>query len=186
MVGVSDHAGWAVLVTATADGTLVDRRRVTLVEDGLPPMPHHHEGQKLPLGEAVALVHRVDASAQRCARQLLDALTEQLDARLVGVALRACPALPPTVAERITDYRSMCVADWVMYRQAIASAARQRRWSSRSRPGTLVSCRTATTRCATCRVPAEIGVRGYCAARAWRRLKRSIRPPVSTSFCLPV
>lgn len=131
MVGVSDHAGWAVLVTATADGTLVDRRRVTLVEDGLPPMPHHHEGQKLPLGEAVALVHRVDASAQRCARQLLDALTEQLDARLVGVALRACPALPPTVAERISDYRAMCVADWVMYRQAIASAARQRRWSVR-------------------------------------------------------
>jgi hypothetical protein len=31
VIGISDHGGWAVLVTAGADGTLLDRRRVELV-----------------------------------------------------------------------------------------------------------------------------------------------------------
>jgi len=45
------------------------------------------------------------------------------------VALRRCPELPPTVAERITDYRARNFADWVMYRQALAGAAAGRGWS---------------------------------------------------------
>ena len=32
-VGVSDHGGWAVLVTATRDGALVDRSRFELVDE---------------------------------------------------------------------------------------------------------------------------------------------------------
>jgi hypothetical protein len=28
IIGVSDHGGWAVLVTVARDGTLLDRRRV--------------------------------------------------------------------------------------------------------------------------------------------------------------
>jgi hypothetical protein len=35
------------------DGTLLDRRRVELVDEGLPKLPHHNEGQALPLDEAV-------------------------------------------------------------------------------------------------------------------------------------
>ena len=50
IVGVSDHGGWAVLVTVARDGTLLDRRRVELVDEDLPALPHHHEGQGLPLG----------------------------------------------------------------------------------------------------------------------------------------
>jgi hypothetical protein len=46
--------------------------------------------------------------------------------RIGGVALRKCPQLPPTVAERITDYRAQNLADWVMYRQALAAAAEAR------------------------------------------------------------
>ena len=48
--------------------------------------------------------------------------------RIRGVALRECPQLPPTVAERIQDYRAQNVADWVMYRKALASAAEARGW----------------------------------------------------------
>jgi hypothetical protein len=129
IVGTSDHGGWAVLVTATADGTFVDRRRVELVDDGLPKIPHHHEGQKLPLHEAVALVERVRASAERNARARLDELAAEVHAEITGIALRECPPLPATVAERITNYRAMCVADWVMYRQALAGAATERGWS---------------------------------------------------------
>jgi hypothetical protein len=126
-IGVSDHGGWAVLVTVARDGTLLDRRRVELVDEGLPKLPHHHEGQGLPLDEAVALVERVRVSAERHAALALDAVTMVVP-RILGVALRNCPQLPHSIAERLKDYRAQNVADWVMYRTALASAAEARGW----------------------------------------------------------
>jgi hypothetical protein len=127
IIGVSDHGGWAVLVTVARDGTLLDRRRVELVGEGLPKLPHHSEGQRLPLDEAVGLVERVRVSAERHALLAFDAVTTTVP-RILGVALRKCPELPPTIAERITDYRAQNNADWVMYRKALASAAEARGW----------------------------------------------------------
>ena len=160
IVGVSDHGGWAVLVTLARDGTLLDRRRVDLVDESLPKLPHHSEGQKLPLDEAVELVERVRMSAERHVVFLpvgfmggivgrfmeavelvervrmsaerhvvlaLDAVTIAVP-QILGVALRKCQPLPPTIAERIKDYRARNVADWVMYRKALASAAEARGW----------------------------------------------------------
>src|SRR5215472_10335805 len=126
-IGVSDHGGWAVLVTVARDGTLLDRRRVELVGEGLPRLPHHSEGQGLPLDEAVELIERVRVSAERYAVLGLDAVTMAVP-RIFGVALRECPQLPPTIAGRIKDYRARNLADWVMYRQALASAAAARGW----------------------------------------------------------
>jgi hypothetical protein len=128
IIGVSDHGGWAVLVTVAGDGTLLDRRRVELVDEDLPKIPHHSEGQALPLHEAVALVERVRLSAERHAKLSLDAVAMAVPRRILGVALRKCPQLPPTIAERIKDYRAQNVADWVMYRKALASAAEARGW----------------------------------------------------------
>ena len=128
IIGVSDHGGWAVLVTVAPDGTLLDRRRVELVGEGLPKLPHHSEGQGLPLDEAVELVERVRVSAERHAVLALETVTMAVP-RILGVALRKCPQLPPTIAERIKDYRAQNVADWVMYREALASAAEARLWS---------------------------------------------------------
>jgi hypothetical protein len=128
IIGVSDHGGWAVLVTVARDGMLLDRRRVELVDDYLPALPHHHEGQGLPLDEAVALVERVRVSAERHAVLALDAVAMAVRP-ILGVALRNYPQLPPTIAERIKDYRARNVADWVMYRKALASAAEARGWS---------------------------------------------------------
>ena len=129
MIGVSDHGGWAVLVTVAGDGTLLDRRRIELVDEDLPKIPHHSEGQALPLNEAVALVERVQLSAERHAKLELDAVANTVPASIRGVALRRCQALPPTIAERITDYRAQNVADWVLYRKALATAAGQRGWA---------------------------------------------------------
>ncbi len=126
-IGVSDHGGWAILVTVARDGSLLDRRRVELVDEGLPKIPHHSEGQRLPLEAAVALVERVRVSAERHAILALDAVTVAVP-RILGVALRNCPPLPPTIAERIQNYRAQNVADWVMYRKALASAAEARGW----------------------------------------------------------
>ena len=127
VIGVSDHGGWAVFVTVARDGTLLDRRRVELVGEGLPKLPHHSEGQGLPINEAVELVERVRESAERHAVLALDAVATAVP-RILGVALRKCQPLPPTIAERIKDYRAQNVADWVMYRKALASAAETRGW----------------------------------------------------------
>jgi hypothetical protein len=128
IIGVSDHGGWAVLVTADGNGALLDRRRVELVDEGLPKIPHHSEGQALPLDQAIELVGRVRASAERHAKLVLDAVAMALSGRILGIAVRQCPELPPTVAERITNYRARNVADWVMYRQELAAAAEARGW----------------------------------------------------------
>ncbi len=128
VIGVSDHGGWAVLVTVAAGGSFLDRRRVELVDDGLPKIPHHSEAQRLPLDDALALIERVQASAEKHARLVLDQVATTVHARIIGIALRQCPELPPTIAERIKDYRAQNVADWVMYRRALAAAAEERGW----------------------------------------------------------
>ena len=129
IIGVSDHGGWAVLVTAAGNGKFLDRRRVELVDADLPKIPHHSECQKLPLGEAVALVERVRESAERHSKLVLDSIATTVPGRISGVALRQCPPLPPTIAERITDYYAQNNADWVMYRTALAAAAESRGWN---------------------------------------------------------
>lgn len=127
IIGVSDHGGWAVLVTAARDGGLLDRRRVVLVDSGLPTIPYHHEAQKLSLSDAEALIERVRLSAEKHAAIALGAVANTVP-HVLGVALRACPSLPATIAERLKNYHAQNNADWVMYRQAIASAAEARGW----------------------------------------------------------
>lgn len=128
IVGVSDHGGWAVLVTVARDGTVLDRRRVKLVDDGLPKSPISSRAQRLPVDTAVALVNWVRLSVERHAKLELDALAKSVPDRISGIALRRRQPLPPTVAGRIANYRATIVADCVMYRQALADAAEARGW----------------------------------------------------------
>jgi hypothetical protein len=128
ILGVSDHGGWAIFVTVSHDGVLLDRRRVQLVDDAMPAIPHHHEAQTLPEKEGVALVERVRASAERYAAQALAAVATDVP-DIATIALRSCPQLPPTIAERIKDVLARNNADWVMYRQALAGAAQTRGWN---------------------------------------------------------
>ena len=141
-VGVAEHANSAVLVTVTSDGNLLDRRRIDLTDRDLPTHPHHHEGswavgryrnvpgaQVLSLADAVALVERVEAAARHGARKGLEQLATTVPVSIVSLAIRACPTLPATIAERIADNRAQTVADSVMYRQALAGAAAARGWS---------------------------------------------------------
>jgi hypothetical protein len=69
-------------------------------------------------------------SADRHAKLAFDAVAAAVPSGIAGVALRECPSwLPPTIAERIKDYRAHNFADWVMYRKALASAAEKRGWT---------------------------------------------------------
>jgi len=128
VVGIADHMGWAVAVTVGGSGEVLDRRRVTLVADDLPKMPYHHDAQKLPIDEAVALVERVRKSAEEFARLELEGLASAVASSIRGIAIRECPALPPTIPERLANYRAQNVADTVMYRTALAGAAAARGW----------------------------------------------------------
>jgi hypothetical protein len=143
-VGVAESGSAAVLVTVGPSGELLDRRRVELIEPGLPTHPHHHEGswavgrylgtpgaRAISLPEAVALVERVRASAAVGARRSLDAVAAAVPIAIGTIALRACPPLPPTTEERIADSRAQTFADSVMYREALAAAAEARGWSVR-------------------------------------------------------
>jgi hypothetical protein len=116
-----------VLVTVSRDGMLFDRRRVELVDEHLSSIPHHHEAQLLAPDTAVALVERVRISAEQHAALALDELASAVP-NILGFALRSRPELPPTTLERIKDHRARNVADWVMYRNALASAAQARGW----------------------------------------------------------
>lgn len=115
------------MLVTVAGGEVADRRRVELVEKGLPALPHHVDGQLVPVGEGVALVERVNASAERCARDVLELLARDVPA-ISAIALRALPELPATIEERLTNYRARNNADWAMYREALARAARERGW----------------------------------------------------------
>jgi hypothetical protein len=141
-VGVAEHGSSAVLVTVATGGEFLDRRRIELIDRGLPTHPHHHEGswavgrylntpgaRAVSLAEAVALVERVRASAARGARESLEALAAAVPVPIASIAIRACPELPPTTEERIADNRAQTVADSVMYREALATAAEMRGWS---------------------------------------------------------
>jgi hypothetical protein len=141
-VGVAEHGNSAVLVTVAQDGELLDRRRIDLTDGGLPTHPYHHEGswavgryvnspwaRAISLADAVALVERVRESAVRGARAGLEALAATVPMPIASIAIRVCPRLPPTTEERIADTRAANVADSVMYREALATAAEARGWS---------------------------------------------------------
>jgi hypothetical protein len=83
----------------------------------------------MPLADAVALVERVRAAAARGARESLESLANAVPVPVARIAIRVCPALPPTIEERIADNRAQTFADSVMYREALATAAEARGWS---------------------------------------------------------
>ena len=140
-VGVTEHGNSAVLVTIEPGGELLDRRRIDLTT-GLPTHPHHHEGswavgryrdgpwsRPISLPDAIALVERVREAAARGARESLETLAAAVPVPIGTIAIRACPPLPPTTEERIADNRAQTMADSVMYREALATAAEARGWS---------------------------------------------------------
>jgi hypothetical protein len=127
-VGIFDHFGWAVAVTASDDHEVVDRRRIELIEPGTAAAPIHTDGKGLDLAAATALVADVRASATRATSAALDALAGSVPAPITSISLRAVPQdFPSDIAvQRRTPYEAR--ADAIMYRQVIAEVARARGW----------------------------------------------------------
>ena len=136
-LGIVHHYGWAVAVTASADYTVVDRRRIELIEPDVPVAPIHHEGgphvlhrRAEPLDDDALdlLVADVRLSVLRAASAALDELATALPEPIVSMSLRGWPAdFPQDIAvQRRVPYESR--ADSVMYRQVLAGIANQRGW----------------------------------------------------------
>jgi hypothetical protein len=127
-LAIAHHFGWAVAVTAADDHTVVDRRRIELVEPGVATAPIHHEGKPLDDEAAAALVAEVRASAIRATAASLDELVAAVAAPIVSMSLRAWePDFPDDiVTQRRVPYEAR--ADSVMYRQVLAEQARARGW----------------------------------------------------------
>jgi hypothetical protein len=127
-LGIADHLGWAVAVTASADHDVVDRRRIALIEPGLSAAPIHYESKRLDVAATAALVARVRASVVRATSAALDEIANALPAPVVSISLRAWPRDFPDdiVVQRRAPYEAR--ADAIMYRQVLAELAHARGW----------------------------------------------------------
>ena len=131
VISVADHAGWAHVVCVAAPShvpTVVERRRVTLIDAGLPTLPYHHESIGMREDEANALIARVRRSIAECtSRALHEVVTDLAPVHpVVALAIREppFPELPDTVAAVRQSYRLQCAADGMMYQLALSRAAR--------------------------------------------------------------
>jgi hypothetical protein len=136
-LGIVHHLGWAVVVTASEDYRVVDRRRIELIEPGLTTAPIHYEGgahalhrsaEPLDDDALMALVVDVRAAVVRATGAALDELEAASPEPIVSMSVRSWPDdFPDDIAvQRRVPYESR--ADSVMYCQVMAELARQRGW----------------------------------------------------------
>jgi hypothetical protein len=128
-VGIFDHFGWAVAVTASADYEVVDRRRIELVEPDVTPAPIHYDSPRLDVAATAALVVKVRASVVRATSTALDEIATALPAPVVSISMRTWPPdFPDDIAvQRRSPYEAR--ADAIMYRQVLAELAQARDWN---------------------------------------------------------
>lgn len=127
-LGIADHFGWAIAVTATADHEVVDRRRIELVESGVTAAPIHYESKHLDVAATAALVADVRSSVARASSAAFDEIAGALPAPVVSISLRALPPdFPDDIAvQRRAPYEAR--ADAIMYREILAELAHARGW----------------------------------------------------------
>jgi hypothetical protein len=117
-----------VAVTASAGHVVADRRRIELIEPGMPAAPVEHGIAILDDDAAAQMVTGVRAAALRAASASLDQLAASLPGPVVSMSLRAWPLdFPDDIAvRRRPPYQSR--ADSVMYCQVLSECAHDRGW----------------------------------------------------------
>ena len=128
-LGIADHLGWAVAVTADDAHGVVDRRRIALIEPGLSAAPIHYDRGASDDATIAALIERVQASIARTAAAAFDDLAAALPAPVVSISLRAWPPDFPgdLGVQRRAPWEAR--ADAVRYRQVLAEVAEARGWA---------------------------------------------------------
>jgi hypothetical protein len=126
VIGAQDHYGRAELVTLALDGAspvLLDRRRIALIDEGLPVAPYHHEALEMELAAASELVERVRRSVDGCARTALEALLEAHPAGTLVLPASPFPELPGKLEDVLRSRTLTNAADGMLYRESLAEAA---------------------------------------------------------------
>ena len=130
VISVAEHTGWAHMLCVAAENSVpsvIERRRVELIERGLPTQPYEHDSRALPEDEAQALVERTRRSiATRTAIALTRVVAELTPSHaVVALAIRQppFPRIPKSVAAVWASHRLLCAADGMLYQRAICRAA---------------------------------------------------------------
>ena len=132
VVSVAEHTGWAHLVCVAARGgvpEVVERRRVTLIDAGLPTQPYEHDSRAMGEDDAEALIARVRRSIAGRASGALQRLVTELAPghTVVALVIREPPFrdLPGSVATVWQSHRLTSCADGMLYQLAMCRAARK-------------------------------------------------------------
>ncbi|HEX3702682.1 MAG TPA: hypothetical protein VHU82_05085 [Vicinamibacterales bacterium] len=132
VVSVAEHTGWAHLVCVAAPGrtpAVVERRRMRLIDSGLPTQPYEHDSIGMREDEGNALIARVKRSiAARTSEAWTRVVTELAPAyAVVALAIREPPfaELPESVAAVRASYRLQCAADGMLYQMAFCRTAQK-------------------------------------------------------------
>ena len=132
VVSVAEHTGWAHLVCVAAHGNVpavIARRRVALIDQGLPTMPYEHDTTAMREDQANALIARIRRSIAASTSEALRRVVIELAPAhpAVALAIREPPFddLPATVAAVRASQRLLYAADGMLYQLAICHAARQ-------------------------------------------------------------
>jgi hypothetical protein len=108
---------------------VIERRRVTLIDAGLPTLPYEHDSRAMTEDAANALIARLRRSIAARTFEALGRVAAELAPvyTVVAIAIRKPPfaGLPRTVADVWKSYPLLCAADGMLYQLAICRAARK-------------------------------------------------------------
>jgi hypothetical protein len=131
-IGFRAHTGWAVAVTIAgtkSSPTVIDRRRINLLEKGV-PFEVYHAASRQPFEKAKAMVDRATESARKMAKHALDELAQEVrssghDLRSAGVVLGGRLAELP-IEQALRAHAAKHAAEGQLYRTALLGAASDR------------------------------------------------------------
>lgn len=99
------------------------RRRVALIDTGLPIAPSHHEAPALDIGPATALVNQVRRSVAEHARSAISTVLETYRAGVLILPASPHQGLPDSLEEILSSRPLTLAADGMLYRESLADAA---------------------------------------------------------------
>jgi hypothetical protein len=132
ILAVADHTGWAYVVCVSAHDRrpfVVMRRRVALIDRGLPTQPYEHDTMAMRPDHAQALVasvrRSIAANTDLALRQLVDELSGEHPVTALTIRKPPFEKLPASVAAVHASHRLRCSADGMLYNLAICAAAKR-------------------------------------------------------------
>lgn len=132
VMSVAEHTGWAHVLCVAASGAVpgvIVRRRVALIDEGLPTQPYEHDSTALREDAANALIAKVRKSIAARSSEALTRIAAEVSPphHVVALAIRKPPFddLPASIASVRVSYKLQCAADGMMYQLACVRAARQ-------------------------------------------------------------